>query len=197
MNKNSDEAWVRKFGDELTFALETTVRFWDTNATEPFFEPFVQQSAWLGGIEFIGATLHEFRFAAMQTAEVAQFNGQRRSGRCQDMDAATAFSMIWSTNLGGDHPYFFDSLSAARLTAGLIPLVENGRYSVAIGTLDYRLRFLSASDAQFLVNPVEVEMTIADFEIPLAETMKFLESVAKLYELDWRDVLMSNYRAHW
>lgn len=188
-----DEEWVRKFGDEETFALETTVLFGESIKVEPV----VRQSAWLGGIEFKGATWYEFREAAQRTAGVAQFNGQRRSDRCQNMDAENAFSMIWSTVNGGNHPYFFDCLSAERLSSPLIPLVENGRFCAAIGTVDYRLRFLYAEDQCFTLNPVEVELTINDFEIPLAETMRFLETVAKLYEYDWRDVLWSNYRAHW
>ena len=190
---NIDKEWVRKFGEEQTFAIETTVCFGESTKVEPE----VRQSAWLGGKEFRSETWYEFREAAQRTARVAQFNGQRRSGRCHNMEAATAFSMIWSTVNGGDHPYFLDSLSAERLISPLIPLVENGRFCAAIGTADYRLRFLYAEDQCFTVNPVEVELTINDFEIPLTDTMKFLELIAKLYEYDWRDVLWDNYRAQW
>lgn len=188
-----DKEWTRKFGCDETFAIETTVRFGDSFD----YEPDVRQSAWVGGRSFIGATWYEFREAAGQTASVAQYNGQRRSRRCQDMDAATAFSMIWSTLNDGDHPYFFDCVSAERLTPRLLPLIENGLFVVGIGTADYRLRFLHAKDQKFTIDPVEVELTINDLEIPLGETMRFLESIAKLYELDWRDVLWDNYRAHW
>jgi hypothetical protein len=188
-----DEEWVRKFGDEGTFALETTVLFGESIKVEPV----VRQSAWVGGREFRGETWYEFREAAQRIARVAQFNGQRRSDQCQNMEAATAFSMIWSTVNGGNHPYFFECLSAVRLSSPLIPLSENRLFCAAIGTIDYRLRLLYAEDQCFTLNPVEVELTINDFEIPLAETMRFLESVAKLYEYDWRDVLSQDYRAHW
>jgi hypothetical protein len=189
----TDQEWTRKFGDEQTFALETTVRFGESIKVDPE----VRQSAWVGGVAFKGETWFEFREAAQRTASVTQFNGQRRSRQCQDMDAREAFSMIWSTINGGEHPYFFDCLSAERLCPRLIPFADNGRFCVAIGTADYRLRFLYAEDERFRLSPVEVELTINDFEIPLVETMKFLESVAKLYDYNWRDVLWDNYRANW
>ena len=88
-------------------------------------------------------------------------------------------------------------LSDTVLNIVLTILSENRRFCAAIGRVDYSLRFLYAEDERFTLNPVEVELTINDFEIPLAETMKFLETVAKLYEYDWRDVLSANYRAHW
>jgi len=193
MSTNVDERWARRFGDPETFAIETTVLF----GASFDVEPVVRQSAWLGGVEFCGETWYEFGEACQRTAYVAQFNGQRRSDQFQHMDAKEAFSIIWSTLNDGDYPYFLDALSAIRLAAPLIPLVENRRFCAAIGTMDYRLRFLYADDQRFTLNPVEVELTINAFEIPLADTMKFLETVARLYDYDWRDVLASDYRAHW
>lgn len=193
MSTSIGQEWVRKFGDTRSFALETTVRF----GYSIDVEPDIRQTAWVAGVEFRGETWYEFREAAQQTASAAQFNGQRRSDRCQNMEAATAFSLIWAKIMDEEHPYYFEYLSAERLCPRLIPLADNGRFCAAIGTMDYRLRFLYAKDPHFTLDPIEVEMTINEFEIPLVETMKFLESVAKLYELDWRDVLKANYRAHW
>jgi hypothetical protein len=187
-----DHEWIRKFGNESVFAIETTVLFGETS-DEP---PSVRQNAWVGGIELKSSRWYEFKELCYQTASVAQFNGQRRSRDLYDLDAKTAFDMIWSAILDDDDKYFLDCSTADRLTPRLAPFFDN-HYGAVIGSIDYGLRFLLSEDRYFSVNPLEVEMSLADFEAPLAETMKFLESVARIQNYDWRDVLWDNYRAHW
>jgi hypothetical protein len=188
----SDREWVRKFGDERAFALETTVLFGETSGEEPL----ARQKAWVGGVEMDSPRWYEFRELCYETASVAQFNGQRRSSQLQDVDAKTAFERIWAAILDDDDSYFLNCITPERLTPRLAPFFGN-YYGAVIGSVDYGLRFLLSEDRYYSVNPLDLEMSLADFEAPLAETMKFLESVAKLQNYDWRDVLWDNYRSHW